>query len=150
VSSRPPIASALGRVAALSRGDRRLAVRAWLLLLAIVPAVRFLPFRRLLALLEAAPGARRREPVSPERLVQLVEAAARHHVFTPTCLHRALTLYRLLIVHGEHAELVIGTRRAGARLEAHAWLERTGQILGDAAGPAAYHALLRWVREDMQ
>jgi hypothetical protein len=141
------LARLLRRASALPGHERLLRLRAWALLLAVPPALRLLPFTRVLGLLEKTAMRARRRPVSAERLAFLVDAAGRHHVFTPTCLHRALVLYGLLSAHDGRAELILGTRRAGGTLEAHAWLERAGSGLPAAANAASYQPLLRWKRE---
>ena len=141
------LARLLGRASALPGRERLLLLRAWAMLLAIPPALRLLPFTRVLRLLEKTAMRARARHVSAERLAFLVDAAGRHHVFTPTCLHRALVLYGLLSAHEGPAELILGTRRAGGKLEAHAWLERAGSVLPAAASAASYQPLLRWKRE---
>lgn len=141
------LARLLGRASALPGRDRLLLLRAWIMLLAIPPALRLLPFTRVLGLLENTAARARARHVSAERLAFLVDAAGRHHLFTPTCLHRALVLYSLLSAHDGRAELILGARRAGGTLEAHAWLERAGSVLPAAASAASYQPLLRWKRE---
>ena len=48
-----------------------------------------------------------------------------------TCLRRALTLQRLLAKRGISTELKIGARKDNGQLNAHAWLEYQGQIIGE-------------------
>ena len=67
----------------------------------------------------------------------MVAIAARHGVHQGNCLSQSLTLQRLLARHGVAAELRIGARRAGDRLEAHAWVEHQGRPLNDSADVAA-------------
>lgn len=46
-----------------------------------------------------------------------------------TCLKRSLVLFGLFRLAGRPADLIIGVRRASDRkLEAHAWLERDGNL----------------------
>lgn len=45
------------------------------------------------------------------------------------CLPRAIVLQALLARHGAAAVVVIGARRAGRRLHAHAWVEHDGLVL---------------------
>jgi len=63
------------------------------------------------------------------RVARLVHAAARHGPFRLTCLPISLTLHRLLHERGIEANLRLGVRKAGGRLEAHAWIERDGEPL---------------------
>lgn len=76
------------------------------------------------------------------RLELAVARAARRGLFRPTCLVRSLALADLLARHGvAGAEIRIGVRQpcvAGtstltslAQLEAHAWVELDGMVLGD-------------------
>lgn len=80
---------------------------------------------------------------TPQQLVRGVERASRHLPFRPTCLERALVLDRLLGSAGLERTLVIGVRRNGAALEAHAWIERDGRALIGAPPPGRYAVLLR-------
>jgi hypothetical protein len=58
-----------------------------------------------------------------------VEVAARR-VPRATCLVRALAAQALLARHGHPSQLRLGVARGADRaFEAHAWLERDGQIL---------------------
>ncbi|HET7875174.1 MAG TPA: lasso peptide biosynthesis B2 protein [Methylomirabilota bacterium] len=137
----------LGQIAALPAHEQWLLARAWALLLVMPAAARLLPLRTLLTRLGRAPARHQRRRISAERLGSLVAAAGRHHFFAPTCLHRALALYRLLAIHGHRAELVLGARRAGGGLEAHAWLEQAGRLPPGDAGASSYQPLLRWEGE---
>jgi hypothetical protein len=60
-----------------------------------------------------------------------VEAAARRVPGRVSCLHKSLTLWWLLRRRGVGAELRVGVRKPGSRLEAHAWVERDGMVLND-------------------
>ncbi len=62
-----------------------------------------------------------------------LDRAARCGPGHPSCLPRALALWWLLRRRGIPADLRIGARRAAGRLEAHAWVEHDGQVLGDQA-----------------
>jgi hypothetical protein len=68
-----------------------------------------------------------------EARVRALNRAARFSPGQPSCLPRALALWWLLRRSGIAAELRIGARRAAGRLEAHAWVEHAGQVLGDQA-----------------
>ena len=68
-------------------------------------------------------------------LARAVQRAARHLPVRPTCLEQALALEHLLRSAGLQASVVLGVRRVGAKLDAHAWLEHGGRaVLG---GPPA-------------
>jgi hypothetical protein len=66
-----------------------------------------------------------------ERCVCLVRSATTHHLYPMHCLTRALTAQALLAREGVDAELRIGVQRAGAQVEAHAWLEYQGRPVGE-------------------
>jgi hypothetical protein len=73
-------------------------------------------------------------------LARLVSIASRHGLARGNCLSQSLTLQRLLRGHGFASELRIGVRRAGAALEAHAWVELDGRPLNDRADVAQHYA----------
>lgn len=79
-------------------------------------------------------------------LARAVQRAARRLPFRPTCLEQALALEHLLRSAGLQASVVLGVRRVGATLDAHAWLEHGGQAL--LGGPPAdlYTSLHRTTR----
>ena len=52
-----------------------------------------------------------------------------------TCLYRALGSYALLRAAGQEVRFVIGVRKAGEELQAHAWVERDGRAIVGAVGP---------------
>lgn|GEM_PF-731753 len=60
-----------------------------------------------------------------------VHRAARYGVFRPRCLTRAIALERMLVRRGLPATVQIGVRREAGALEAHAWVELHGRVLGD-------------------
>jgi len=95
--------------------------------------LRFLPLPRIQERLRSSSARRRaaRAPLSQERLAQLVATASRHHLVSSHCLQRALVLEALLGEHGQPAELRIGVRRSKGSLEAHAWVEISGQPLAE-------------------
>jgi hypothetical protein len=95
-----------------------------------------------------AGGSREREPTAPdhraatgaapgpspevERVVRAVDRAARLGVFRPSCLVRSLALARLLTRRGVAGSRIrIGVRRGAAELDAHAWVELGGRVVGD-------------------
>jgi hypothetical protein len=73
-----------------------------------------------------------KQPV--ERIATMLNATARHLPFQATCLERSIGLWWMLRRRGYYAELRLGARVAAERFEAHAWIERGGVVLNDAAG----------------
>ena len=60
-----------------------------------------------------------------------VDRARYNHLYSMTCLRRALTLQRLLSKQGISTELKIGARKDNSQLNAHAWIEYQGQTIGE-------------------
>jgi hypothetical protein len=58
-----------------------------------------------------------------------------------TCLHRALAGYAALREAGEEARFVIGVRRDGDEVLAHAWIEHAGAPVGEPEDPRARFAV---------
>lgn len=50
-------------------------------------------------------------------------------VIRASCLEQALALVTLMAVRGRSGRMVMGVRRGGAVLQAHAWVECDGQIV---------------------
>jgi hypothetical protein len=101
--------------------------------------LRLLGFRRLQALLSHGPVRQLRD-ASPDNMftvaqarARLVQVAARHGFYRPTCLPQSLALWWLLRCHGIEANLHIGVKSINKGLEAHAWVEFQGQPLNDAS-----------------
>jgi len=122
---------------ACSPPERRLLAGAWLLLPGIAAALRVLPLPRAQALLgrvaRPRPPRPAGVPIAADRLAWLVGAAARHHLWSVTCLEKSLVLEALLRRCDFHPELRIGVRREGGDLvKAHAWVEVDGRPVGEA------------------
>jgi hypothetical protein len=130
---------------ALAPADRRLLLRATVLVAAVRVARTVLPWpalRRVVAW-AARPGGVAQGVVDmpTDRLGWAVEVAGRY-IPDATCLTRALALQIWLGRHGQPAALRLGVARgAGERLEAHAWLEREGRVIIGAAELARYTPL---------
>ncbi len=123
-------------LAALSRRDLGLLVRASVWLAVVALGRRLVSFRRLQALLGHAFPLRRADEAdlsAAPHLARLVDIAARHGLVRATCLDRSLVLWGLLRRRGIDSALQIGARKAGEQFEAHAWLEYQGAVLNDAA-----------------
>lgn len=95
------------------------------------------------ALAVVAPATPTQPGVAPARIAELVAVAARHGVVRGNCLSQSLTLKRLLDRHGVAGTLRVGARRAGAGLEAHAWVEHDGRPLNDGADVAGRYPPFR-------
>jgi hypothetical protein len=114
----------------LSAAERALFCRAWIRLLRVGLALRSLPLPEVQKL---AAGARPLpSPLPASRVAYLVAAAARHHLLTLRCLPRAVVLQSLLRDQVIQTDLRIGVRRIEKNMEAHAWIERDGQVIGDS------------------
>ena len=118
----------LGTAGKLSWHARVLFLQAWFLLLGVDWGLRLLPFPRVQGW---AAGGKRRAAYShdgdPAPLIyqvsEQVSRAARNHLYPMSCLRRSLVLQRILRGQGVVAELRIGVRKEGEKLEAHAWVE---------------------------
>jgi hypothetical protein len=120
--------------------DRILILRAALMLLLTEIGLRLLGFQRCMEIIErfflrahhprAMPVDVQRQTVL--RAVRGVRSAELHGLTNPNCLERSMTLWWLLRRDGVRGELHIGARREGARFEAHAWVEQSGQVLYDS------------------
>ncbi len=61
----------------------------------------------------------------------MVQAAARHGVYSATCLPQSLTLWWLLRRQGIKSDLRFGARKEAGLMEAHAWVELSGIPLNE-------------------
>ncbi len=78
------------------------------------------------------------------RLATLADMAARVTHGQGSCLTRSLLLFWLLKARGEPVELLIGVNKETAALQAHAWIETQGRVLGDSpANTGCFATLLR-------
>ena len=71
---------------------------------------------------------------------RMVLAAARRIPLPGNCLERSLTLWWLLARRGIATQLRIGARKEGAKLEAHAWIERNGTAMGEPEGTHLHYS----------
>ncbi|HEU4630083.1 MAG TPA: lasso peptide biosynthesis B2 protein [Gemmatimonadaceae bacterium] len=66
------------------------------------------------------------------RASRAVHRAARYGLFQPSCLVRSLALAELLARQGVPGPLIrVGVRRTAGVLDAHAWIELDGRVIGD-------------------
>jgi hypothetical protein len=126
--------SRLRRFLRLSAAERRLLIKAAVLLQITSVGMRLLPFRtlrRLLALAQRArAGSRRVDRIPVERIAGAVEAADRHMPGEKTCLTQALAAQTLLVWQGYPAVLHIGAAKGEAgQLRAHAWVKSEGRVV---------------------
>jgi hypothetical protein len=124
----------LRRLATLTAEEHRLLAAAWWTLWRVELGLRVAPQR--LAARRHRPSASTGDPGARRRartLERWVGVAARHHPLRPRCLGRSLCLQTLLAREGIDSELKIGVRRTASGVQAHAWLERGGAALAEAA-----------------
>ena len=126
--------SRLRRFLRLSAAERRLLIRAVVLLQVISVGMKVLPFRtlrRLLVLVQKARvGSRRMDQLPVETIAGAVETAGRHMPGEKTCLTQALAAQTLLVRQGHPALLHIGAAKGEeGQLQAHAWVESEGRVV---------------------
>ncbi len=134
----------MSKKATLSPGAKMvLALRIWTSFLRVQLRLRRTPLPALVTGLGRSGGScRRRHP--PARLSRAVDRSLRLGSRRPTCLARALVLFRLLREQGDPAELVIGLPQQAAGQEAHAWVELEGLDVGPPPGRGEHVALGRF------
>jgi hypothetical protein len=127
------------RFVELTAQERWILLKAIVLLSAIAVGRRWLSFKQLRSILGRAkslkPGAMNDDVsslVEARRIARMVQIAADHGFFRPSCLERALALWALLQLDGIKSELRIGARKENDRFQAHAWVEFQGTVLDDA------------------
>ena len=118
------------KLARLSSGERRLVLRAVLVVGGFRVALSVLPFRFVERLAARARRPKRdRARPSVDHLVWAVTVASRR-VPRASCLTQALALQSLLLREGHDATLRLGVAKTAAgELEAHAWLEHDGRTV---------------------
>ena len=126
--------------------DRKLLVRAFVLVCAVRVGLWALPFRTVHRLAECpvTPKAMTPEEVRRDlrRIVGAVEAMSRRLLGNKPCLTQALAAQRILRQEGIDSALRIGVAKEGHELLAHAWLERDGRVvIGGWASPSRYKPL---------
>ena len=139
------------RFVRLPAAERRLLVKAALLLVAIRLGLGLLPFQTLRHLLaqvaEAPAGFRGTNRYSTERIAQAVEVAGRHLPGAGTCLTQALAGTGMLRRRGIDATMTMGVAKAAlppGGIEAHAWLSCAGVILTGAGGHERFQVVTRF------
>jgi hypothetical protein len=127
--------------------DRWRLFEAWWLLLGLDLALRLVPFRKVQAWVKSSrPGMKTDEVgqagIEIDRAEEILDRAARHHLYPMTCLRRSLALQWLLSKRGLLTDLCFGVRRENGELHAHAWLEYQGQVIGETSLPDEQYARL--------
>jgi hypothetical protein len=120
----------------LSGGERACALMAAAALSGTSVLRRGMPARFTRRLLTYSPLRSGQRPVSPARVVGIVDAVSARLPLTTTCLDRAIAARWILGWHGVRATLVIGTS-GPEPFDAHAWLD-----CSDTVGDTAMHHVL--------
>jgi transglutaminase superfamily protein len=118
----------------LSGFERQLFIQSLLLLPLSGLALRLISFKRLQSFLTRLAPANQssNEMAQHARITNaVVQAAARHGVYSATCLPQSLTLWWLLKRQGIESDLRFGARKEAGRMEAHAWVELSGIPLNE-------------------
>lgn len=126
----------LGKFLRLNRSERRLLLRAALLLGAIRLGLWLLPFQTLRRFVVRITGKTqlRAARVSVDRVVWAVEVVSRYMPGVK-CLARALATQALLRQYSHQAHIRIGVARTQkGKLQAHAWVESQGRIVSGGLG----------------
>lgn len=128
----------------LSPRRRRLFLQAWALLPLVWVALRVRGFQRVHAAIDrVSPGSSRPATDPTTDAVEAIHLAARYAPIPVNCLLRSLVLVLLLRRRGVKAELRFGVRRQNGRFEAHAWVERAGDVLNDDPDVARHYRPFR-------
>ena len=122
--------------------------QAWCFLLGVDIGLRLASFSRLQVWSGRVTSLARSQSVAEviplaEHLNDLVELAARNHLYPMSCLRRALVLQRMLSRRGIPTQLRIGARKEPSGLAAHAWLEFAGQPVGEPDDVTAHFVPLQ-------
>ena len=145
----------LRRLSLLSPNERRLLIKAALLLVTIRLGTLLLPFttvKRLLARFSSPPARLSQEEahrIPAERVSWAVQVASRYTPKERSCLTEALTAQLLLTRRGYPALLHIGVARGEwGTFQAHAWVESGGKILTGEPGHERFAPLAVLKGED--
>ena len=141
MSNRPEVYG-IRRFLSLEFRDKRVFLKAVMLLAATGLGLKLLGFKRVrAAVLQRPVGVATPRDLDVERELArhtafLVAAAARHGFYDAPCLPRAMTLQHLLRGQGIETDLRFGVRKDSDKLDAHAWVEHRGSPLID--GPEVH------------
>jgi len=130
----------LRRWSELSRRDRRMLLRAWVVVAAVRGALwccRLSTTRRM-----AAAAAGKPRPGAVDELARAVNAVSRC-VPRATCLTQAIALHALLRRSNHGAQVEIGVATA-PQFEAHAWVQCDGRTVLGGASTGRYTPVWTW------
>jgi hypothetical protein len=102
-------------------------------------ALWLLPFRSLRPVLTSLRTSAQLSSLEEPVVVSTVLAASRH-LPKSSCLTRALVLFWALRRAGISSQVMAGIRLHHEALEAHAWVEHEGRVVGEAADVRASYA----------
>ena len=77
-----------------------------------------------------------------QRLYQLVGWASHLHILPTACLEKSLALHWMLQRRGINAQIKIGAHKVPEGINAHAWVEMNGQVVGEAESVIANFKVL--------
>ncbi len=125
---------------ALPGGDRRLLMRAVLMLILVRAALHLVPIVRL------RDWTGRMRPGNNRPAGQIIWAvrAATRRVPGATCLSSALALQRMLSSNGHRSQVHIGVARVSSAFVAHAWLVYDGAVVIGEEEHESYTRLTAW------
>jgi hypothetical protein len=133
----------LERLRRLTTAERRLLMRAFVLVVKFRLALSLLPWRHLIAFTNRPTG-RPARGLTAERMEWAVRSASRG-VPRATCLTQALALNQLLASEDYPCVLHIGVSNDGGGFAAHAWVELHGiPLLSNEAMVRGYSRFLTW------
>lgn len=125
---------ALHKFLGLSGRERRVFLKAAVLVTITAVALRFFGFRRVYRWMERRVPSWSEPTAGSGNAVQLMVAGVRRAAQPlpyATCLPQSLTLWWLLRRRGVQSQLRLGVRKEGEGLKAHAWVEVGGVALND-------------------
>lgn len=143
-----PLAEKWRRYRKRPREDRKLILRAALILPLTKIGLRLLGFRRWKELIEKFSPPEKHSQSFPAdlqremalRAMHAVRSIELHGLTNPNCLERSMTLWWMLRRDGVVGDLHIGARKEGEQLKAHAWVELGGQVVNDDADVHQHYA----------
>lgn len=131
----------LAELRRLPSRERVALLHAWVALLVVRVGLHVLSLPRLARLVSAVAPVPAPHRLPAERVMALVDVAARRPPRGASCLERSLAARWLLARRGYATDLRIGVARARDGVAAHAWLEREGRPLGGAEADDGYEVL---------
>ncbi len=136
MATRPPQASPLRRLSRLSRDNRRVLREALVTLAAASLAIRLLPFKRTVEMMQGSGGHPQPDRATAERLINQCRWAVTRWAdrvpWRAVCFQRGLALHLMLRRRGIPSTLHYGVAQDGPKgLRAHVWISSEGRpVLG--------------------